>query len=216
MPQNNKQIVDSAVAEAGAYDVIRKRLDDQGGRLKKLAQALNQERLGEFGGVEMQSIGRTRIRTENNCVARDIVQIGDQLLFGYNVYIGLKKETLIKDVFALFKLNETADGQELEPQNIEQSFLYEQRFKVDFEELYRYYKEARLIKLIKKDGKLLAGFQIGDRANDLRVFRWNISADGNKFEYIDNRGERDIQAPNQFDFVGDHTLQRRSYTLLCV
>ena len=200
MPQNNKQIVDSAVAEAGAYDVIRKRLDDQGGRLKKLAQALNQERLGEFGGVEMQSIGRTRIRTENNCVARDIVQIGDQLLFGYNVYIGLKKETLIKDVFALFKLNETADGQELEPQNIEQSFLYEQRFKVDFEELYRYYKEARLIKLIKKDGKLLAGFQIGDRANDLRVFRWNISADGNKFEYIDNRGERDIQAPNQFDF----------------
>lgn len=200
MPQNDKQIVDSAVAEAGAYDVIRKRLDDQGSRLKKLAQALNEERLSEFGGVEMQAIGRTRIRTENNCVARDIVQIGDQLLFGYNVYIGLKKETLIKDVFSLFKLKETGDGHELEPQNMEQSFLYEPRFKGDFEELYRYYKEARLTKLIKKDGKLLAGFQIGDRASDLRVFRWNISADGTQFDYIDNRGERDIQAPRKFDF----------------
>ena len=200
MPQNNKQIVDSAVAQAGAYDVIRKRLDDQGGRLKKLAQALNEARLSEFGGVEMQAIGRARIRTENNCVARDIVQIGDQLLFGYNVYIGLKKETLIKDVFALFKLTESAEGQVLEPHNIEQSFLYEARFKSDFEELYRYYKEARLIKLIKKDGKLLAGFQIGDRASDLRVFRWAVSADGSQFDYIDNRGERDYQAPKQFDF----------------
>jgi len=64
----------------------------------------------------------------------------------------------------------------------------------------RYYKEARLVKLTNKDGKLLAGFQVGERENDLRVFRWTISPDGTQLEYIDNRGERDIQLPAQYDF----------------
>ena len=80
--QSETNIVDSAVAEAGAYDVIRKRLDEQGRTLKELAQNLNKQRLDEFGGVEMAAIARTRVRTENNCIPRDIVQIVSQLLFG--------------------------------------------------------------------------------------------------------------------------------------
>ena len=200
MPLNETNIVDNAVAEAGAYDVIRKRLDEQGSTLKSLAQQLNEQRLAEFGGVEMHTIARTRVRTHNNCIARDIVQIGDQLLFGYNVFIGLKKETQIKDVFALFQLKQDGENHELIAQDIEHSFLYEARFKGDFDELYRYYKEARLVKLTKKNGKLLAGFQVGERANDIRVFRWSISPDGTRFDYIDNRGERDIQLPEQYDF----------------
>jgi len=200
MPQDEKQIVDSAVAEAGAYDIIRKRLDEQGARLKKLAQTLNEERLAEFGGVQMQAVGRTRIRTENNCIARDIVQVGNSLLFGYNVFIGLKKETKIEDVFASLELIENDEGFELKPTELSKTFLNDSRFKGDFDELYRYYKEARLVKLTTKDGKLLAGFQVGERANDLRVFRWTISPDGNDITYIDNRGERDIQLPNQYDF----------------
>jgi len=200
MPQDETQIVDSAVAEAGAYDVIRKRLDEQGTRLKKLAQALNEERLAEFGGVQMQAVGSTRIRTENNCVPRDIVQVGSTLLFGYNVFIGLKKETKIEDVFASLELIENDEGFELKPIELSSTFLSDSRFKGDFDELYRYYKEARLVKLTAKGGKLLAGFQVGERANDLRVFRWSISADGNDISYIDNRGERDIQLPDQYDF----------------
>lgn len=200
MPKNETDIVDSAVAEAGAYDIIRKRLTEQGNTLKKQAQQLNEERLAEFGGVQIEAIGRTRIRTEHNCVARDIVQVGDQLLFGYNVFIGLKKDTQIKDVFALFKRSTSENQHELVESDIEKSFLYDSRFKGDFDELYRYYKEARLVKLTNKDGKLLAGFQVGERQNDLRVFRWSISPDGSKIEYIDNRGERDIQLPNQYDF----------------
>jgi len=200
MPQDEKQIVDSAVAEAGAYDVIRKRLDEQGTRLKKLAQTLNEARLAEFGGVQMQAIGRTRIRTENNCVPRDIVQVGNTMLFGYNVFIGLKKETKIDDVFAALELIENNDSFELKPVDLSTTFLSDSRFQGDFDELYRYYKEARLVKLTTKDGKLLAGFQVGERANDLRVFRWSISADGNDISYIDNRGERDIQLPDQYDF----------------
>ena len=164
MPQDETHIVDSAVAEAGAYDVIRKRLDEQGTRLKKLAQSLNEERLAEFGGVQMEAIGRTRMRTENNCVPRDIVQVGSALLFGYNVFIGLKKEIKIDDVFALLELNQGDDGFKLKPVELSSSFLSDSRFKGDFEELYRYYKETRLVKLTSKGGKLLAGFQVGERA----------------------------------------------------
>ena len=200
MPQNDTNIVDNAVAEAGAYDIIRKRLTEQGTTLKQLTEALNQDRLAEFGGVQFEAIGRTRVRTENNCVARDIVQIGDQLLFGYNVFIGLKRDTKINDVFALFKFSRQNGEYELVECDVTQSFLYDSRFKGDFEELYRYYKEARLVKLTNKDGKLLAGFQVGERENDLRVFRWSISPDGKQLEYIDNRGERDIRLPNQYDF----------------
>jgi len=200
MSQNENNIVDNAVAEAGAYDVIRKRLDEQGGRLKKLIQTLNEERLDEFGGVQIEAVGRARVRTQNNCIPRDIVQVGEQLLFGYNVFIGLKKDTKIKDVFSLYTLS-TENGQyELVESDIDNSFLCDSRFKGDFDELYRYYKEARLVKITNKNGKLLAGFQVGERENDLKVFRWSISPDGKQLEYIDNRGERDIQLPDQYDF----------------
>ena len=77
--------VESAVSQGTAYEVIRKRLSDQGNQLETLAQNLNQARLQEFGSTELNIIGRTRVRTDNNCLARDIVRVGDYLLFGYNV-----------------------------------------------------------------------------------------------------------------------------------
>ena len=40
MTLNDKDIVDNAVAEAGAYDVIRKRLDEQGKELNTLSKQL--------------------------------------------------------------------------------------------------------------------------------------------------------------------------------
>jgi hypothetical protein len=82
--------IDQAVAEGGAYEVLRKRLDEQGRHLRSRVEALNAQRLQAFGSSRMEAIGRLRIRTEHNCVARDIVQVGDCLLFGYNVFIGLK------------------------------------------------------------------------------------------------------------------------------
>jgi len=179
----NSNEVDNAVAEGGAYDVIRRRLDEQGRVLQQLTEDLNTRRLAEFGGADMSVIGRTRVRTEQNSIARDIVQVGERLLFGYNVFIGLKKETKISDVFSLFDLTVTDDGLQLEPVNIDQTFLVEQRFQSDFEELYRYYKDAKLTNLVFRDSKLLAGFQIGERIDDIRVFRW-----------------RDIQPPAKYDF----------------
>jgi len=83
---------------------------------------------------------------------------------------------------------------------LEGSFLAQASFVADFNELYSYYKNTRLLQLMVRDGKLLASFQIGERISDIRVFRWSISVDGQDVRYIDNRGERDIALPAPFDF----------------
>ena len=79
------------------------------------------------------------------------------------------------------------------------SFLDQPGFVHDFNELYAYYKHARLLQLIVVGDKLLASFQIGERSSDVRVFRWALSRDG-ELTYLDARGERDIALPPPFDF----------------
>ena len=195
-----EKIVDKAVAEGGAYEIIRKRLLDQGQLLNQKVCELNAARLAEFGSSAMVATARVRVRTENNCIARDIVQVGDYLLFGYKGFRGLKKDIKVEDVFSLFIKNESDSGVDLEPVSLAGTFLAEQGFVNDFEELYRYYKDTRIVELTINNGKLLAGFQIGERLDDIRVFRWSLSADGKSAKYIDNRGERDIQLPPAFDF----------------
>ncbi|MCQ4348451.1 DNA repair ATPase [Pseudomonas stutzeri] len=197
--------VDQAVAEGGAYEVLQRRLAEQGQRLRQGVDALNAQRLAEFGSSEMAVLGRVRIRSENNCIARDIVQVGDCLLFGYNVFLGLKQETRVEDVFSLYRLNHTEEGYEAEPQPLADSFLGQASFVQDFRELYTYYKNTRLLQLVVRDGKLLASFQIGERLSDIRVFRWSISVDGREVRYLDNRGERDIALPAPYDFEWQKT-----------
>ena len=193
--------MDRAVAEGGAYEVLARRLGEQGQRLRGLADELNARRLGEFGSSAMEVLARVRVRTEHNCVARDIVQVGELMLFGYNVFLGLKKETQVADVFSLYRLAEADDGSyEVTPVELAGSFLDAASFVNDFRELYAYYKDTRLLRLVVRDGKLLAAFQIGERISDLRVFRWSLSVDGRQVRYIDNRGERDIALPAPFDF----------------
>lgn len=206
--ENSQQdILDKAVAEGGAYEVLHKRLQEQGLRLRRNTEALNEQRLQEFGSSQMEVTGRVRIRTENNCIARDIVQVGDWLLFGYNVFLGLKKETSVADVFSLYRLVEGPEGYEAESIALEGTFLAQSGFVNDFNELYTYYKNTRLLQLAIRDGKLLASFQIGERITDIRVFRWSLSLDGKDVRYIDNRGERDIALPAPFDFEWQKTTR---------
>lgn len=186
------------VADSGSYELLKKRLATQGDALLAAAQSLNTARLAEFGQSEQALILRTRARTDNNCVARDIVRIGDLLMFGYNVFIGLRKETAVGDVFALYRLPaEGADDLEAVP--LAGSFLDDPRFLSDFRELYAYYKQATLLQLRVTQDKLLAAFQIGQQLHDVRVFRWQIERDGS-VHYTDNRGERDIALPPSHDF----------------
>ncbi|WP_137937444.1 DNA repair ATPase [Chitinivorax sp. B] len=183
----------------GSYDLLRQRLNQQGEMLLTKAGTLNEARLAEFGREDMRLIRRIRARTENNCVARDLVRVGPWLLFGYNVFIGLKKETRIEDVFSLYQLVEGNDGDELIPSPFDGTFLADQRFTADFRELYAYYKQATLVQLRVHNDKLLVAFKIGQQITDIRVFRWALAPDG-KIAYIDNRGERDIQLPPTHDF----------------
>ena len=215
MPQEhsmaNHEGVDRAVADGGAYEVIRGRLNEQASRLKHKTEGLNEARIAEFGQPVMDVLTRVRVRTENNCIARDIVPVGDKLLFGYNVFIGLKKETKVEDVFSLFQLQESGSGYELEQTGIENTFLADAKFQKEFAELYVYYKESKLIQLKIQNQTLFAVFQIGRKITDIRVFQWLIDKDGSA-KYIDNRGERAIKAASSHDFEWTKTTHDQYVT----
>lgn len=83
---------------------MRKRLTEQGQQLHVKATELNQHRLAEFGQSQMDIIGCIRIRTENNCRYKRYCSRYEWLLFGYNVFLGLKRETHLEDVFSLYRL----------------------------------------------------------------------------------------------------------------
>jgi len=93
--------------EGGAYEVLRKRLEALDGDLCSRLEKLNAARKEVFGGKESQIIGNDRIPTENNCVPRDITGIGDYVIFGYNVFMGLRTQTTIGDVLSVHLLEDT-------------------------------------------------------------------------------------------------------------
>ena len=190
-----------AALEGGSYEVIRTRLLAQADALGAKANDLNARRKALFGGTELTVIGNERVRTEHNCVPRDIVSVGKYLLFGYNVFIGLKKETSVSDVFSLHRFEKTAEGFDFAtvPNTEAGGFLADPRFVKDFGELYKYYKDAKLLQLRKRDSRLLAIFQTGQSLRDIKVFRFNVDVEG-RATYLDNQGERDHVFPPSHDF----------------
>ena len=96
--------IDSAVAASSSYELLKKRLQAQGDVLLAKAQALNAARLEAFGQQDQRLLLRTRARTEHACVPRDLVRIGaERVLLGFNVFLGLRRETGVGDVFALYR-----------------------------------------------------------------------------------------------------------------
>jgi hypothetical protein len=193
--------------DGGTYELLRARLAEHAAELARRAGVLNERRAEVFGSAALELLGTERIRTENNCVPRDIVSVGGLMLFGYNVYIGLKPETSVEDVFSMrtftrdgsaFRFDDAADAC---PQ-----LLRDPQFERDFTELYRYYKDTRLLQLRRVEGKLLAVFQTGRRTDDIKVLRWSVAPDG-AVSYLDNRGERDHVFPPQHDFTWIETTR---------
>ncbi|WP_420813929.1 DNA repair ATPase, partial [Phytoactinopolyspora endophytica] len=79
---------------------------ERAAELTSRAESLNASRIEVFGGTQLELIGTERIRTENNCVPRDIVSLnsdehGGLMLFGYNVFVGMRQETTVADVFSV-------------------------------------------------------------------------------------------------------------------
>ncbi|MEZ6187361.1 MAG: DNA repair ATPase [Planctomycetota bacterium] len=188
--------------DTGNYEVIRERLVGLARTVREKAEALNERRKETFGGTELVVTGNERVRTENNCVPRDIATVGGYLLFGYNVFIGLKRETRVEDVFSLQQVTRGADGAwSLEPVPFSAlpGLFDAESFQREFHELYEYYKESKLDQLRVKDGKLLAVFRTGQGPSAIRVFRWALDGEGRP-SYVDNRGERDHTRPKSHDF----------------
>ncbi|HEX7843594.1 MAG TPA: DNA repair ATPase, partial [Kofleriaceae bacterium] len=199
---------EDAALTGGNYEVLRARLATGGQELARRAEALNARRKALFGTTEPQLIATERVRTEHNCTPVDIVGVGDHLLLGYNVFLGLKSETRIGDVLALHRFEAqggtSGDGFDtaaVAADAADTAFLRATDLERDFANLYRYYREARLIKLVKRDTQLLAVFQAGATWRDGKVLRWRIEPDG-QVVYVDDRGDRDHAAlfPPAYDF----------------
>lgn len=202
---------DARSLDAGTYEVLRARLREQTGELARRTEELNNRRLEVFGGTELSLLGTERIRTEHNCVPRDIVSVGrsvgddadgDMILFGYNVYIGMQSRTHVSDVFSLHRYEHGGDSFEFTdaPEDALPGLLTDEKFRQEFAQLYRYYRDARLLQLRRVEDRLLAVFQTGPRTEDVRVLRWSVSPTG-EIAYLDDRGERDHVFPASHDFT---------------
>ncbi|HEU5470774.1 MAG TPA: DNA repair ATPase [Actinophytocola sp.] len=196
--------------DAGTYEVLRSRLAEQAAELAARAETLNARRLEVFGRAELRLVGHERIRTEHNCVPRDIVSVGGLMLFGYNVFIGLKPETTVADVFSLHRFGRDGEAFRFDVSAAGDlpGLLGDAQFRRDFAELYRYYRQARLHHLRRVDGLLLAVFQTGPTIADIKVLRWRIGTDGN-VSYVDNIGERDHVFPPSHDFEWTPTAREQ-------
>ena len=90
----------------GRYEVLRARLAGTAAELARRAEALNARRQEVFGGAELRLAGTERIRTGHNCVpAATSSPSAGVMLFGYNVFLGLKPETTVGDVFSLHRFD---------------------------------------------------------------------------------------------------------------
>ena len=185
--------------ESGTYEIIRGRLVSHGQDLRKRLGTLNSKRKDAFGSIETALLGTERITTEHNCVPRDMVSVGHQLIFGYNVTFGLKSEIGVQDVFSAYTF---ADGK-LAPAPLD--LVSDNRFRKDFEDVYKYYKHATFARFFRAGVHLYMVFHVGASVNDIKSFKWAITDNG--LVYVDNRSDHEVVFPPQHGF--DWTLATR-------
>ena len=178
--------------EGGTYEIIKNRLQQQKNELQKRLTNLNVDRKNVFGSLETKLIANDRINTENNCIARDIVSLGDTCLFGYNVHFGLRTEITLKDVFSIYEFRDNtfhAIGLDL---------LEDETFKTDFTNLYKYYRNTIFSKFAIIGNYLHMVFQLSESPTDIKTFKWLV-VDA-KLKYVDNRSEHEYKFPAQQEF----------------
>ncbi len=179
--------------EEGTYEIIRSRLRKQGEELRTRLDLLNNSRKKVFGSIETTLISTDRITTDNNCVASDIVPVGENLIFGYNVTMGLKSKLDLTDVFSIYSYKD----QKFTQQPID--LISDAKFVEDFQNLYEYYKNTRFVKFGIIGPHLFMVFQSGkDVQNDIKAFKWLINE--NKLEYKGNRSTHEFVFPDQHEF----------------
>ncbi|MFF5305791.1 DNA repair ATPase [Streptomyces sp. NPDC013161] len=189
--------------DTGTYEVLRDRLAAQAAELARRAEALNARRTEEFGSTRLELTGTERLDTDHPAAPRDLVAVGDTLLFGRQVALGVTRETTVADVLAL---HDRHDLRRL-PEDAVPGLLDDPDFVREFSALHRYYRQARLLQLRCLDGKLLAVFRTGEKADDIRVLRWALADDGRSATFLDAHGERDHVFPPPHDIEWTETTR---------
>ncbi|MGW6781635.1 DNA repair ATPase [Streptomyces sp. NPDC054987] len=180
--------------ESGTYEVLRDRLAAQARELARGAEALNEARIAVFGSSEVALTRSGHLRTDRNRTAVDLAAVGGHLLFGYDRPAAERGgETEVRDVLALYD----RDLNPL-PEDAVPGLLDDPAFRQEFRTLHRYYHDARLQRLRHVDGRLLAVFRTGERAEDIRVLRWSLAPSG-EARFLDAQGERDHVLPPPHD-----------------
>ncbi|WP_019948301.1 DNA repair ATPase [Hymenobacter aerophilus] len=179
--------------ETGTYEILRNRLHASSDELRQRLNVLNAERKEVFGAVDTRLIGTGRITTEYNCVAWDLVPIGKQFIFGYNVVLGLKAEPDLADVFGVYAYQD----HDFRPLGLE--LLGHPTFLEEFRNLYRYYKNTQFVKFAVLGPHLFMVFRIGKGASDVKTFKWLMQ--GETLTYIDNRSDHEYTFPPQHEFA---------------
>lgn len=177
--------------EGGTYEIIRNRLSTQGKELRSRLNQLNESRKDTFGSIDFNLLGTDRITTENNCTAADIISIGDRCLFGYNVHMGLKKESSLSDVFSIFRYEDNR----YHPEDL--SLIGDEKFLEDFRNLYKYFRNTVFVKFAEIGPYLYMVFRIGKGLKDIKAFKWAI--DGDTISYVNARSEHEVIYPEQYE-----------------
>lgn len=177
---------------AGDYDVLRRRLRTHATELARRATALNARRTEAFGATGLRLLGSEQIRTHRPSTPRDLVALGGELLFGFERGPGRQDGPAVDDVLALYAAD-LAPGTGTP--------LTDAAFVREFDGLHRYFRDARLLRLRRTEGRLLAVFRTGDTEKDIRVLRWALNPDCSPGAFLDARGERDHVFPPSHDFT---------------
>lgn len=212
---------DQTLTQNGNYEILKKRLHDQGKNLQQLTRTFNETRQNAFGKSQNALIGKVGVHTENRCTPVDMAQVGELILFGYHVFMGLKETPSIQDVLCLYQLERFTDSAgndsfKIEPVAYDATFLDHPKFIQSFTELHAYYKDSRLVQIKRRDQWLYIAFQIGSLYTDRKVFRFEMIANGT-VQYVDDQGHNDLIESNQSDIEWidttrqDHVIGKYSH-----
>jgi len=178
--------------EAGTYEIIRKRLQTQKDILSKRLNFLNEARKEVFASTDFSIIANQRISTDNNCVSRGIIALGNLCIFGYNVHFGLRSDIQLSDVFSIYLF----EHNQFTPQPLD--LIDDQVFINDYKNLYKYYRDSIFSRFRRTENYFYMIFQTSKNINDLKAFKWLIK--GNKLIYQDDRSIHEVPRAPQHEF----------------
>lgn len=183
--------------ESSTYEIIQNRLRHSSQAMRERVEKLNDARRDVFGSIETRLLSTERITTDNNCVPRDMVAIGNRFIFGFNVHLGLRSETNVADVFAIHRFDEHsfhADSLDL---------ISDSTFLNDFGQIYKYYKATTFAKFLVIGPHLYMVFRVGKSVADIKSFKWQIN--GDSLTYLGNRSDHEVVFPAQHEFEWTRT-----------